>query len=134
MRYEEQRAQNTGSNLGRGREEQSENIVKVVKSLDAIAKKKGTATASVALAYVMHKTPCVFPIVGGRKLEHLKGNIEALSLQLSEEEMDDIEGAAEFDLGFPLNMLRKGERDSWMNKIEGEVDYVVPSKVSFLGS
>lgn len=31
------------------------------------------------LAYVMHKTPNVFPIVGGRRIEHLKGNIEALS-------------------------------------------------------
>lgn len=30
----------------------------------------------VALAYVMQKTPYVFPVIGGRKVEHLKANIE----------------------------------------------------------
>ena len=53
----------------------------------------------------MHKAPYVFPIVGGRKIEHLKGNIEALSLELSNEEIDDIESAVPFDVGFPMNML-----------------------------
>jgi hypothetical protein len=53
----------------------------------------------------MHKAPYVFPIVGGRKIEHLKGNIEALSLELSDEEIDDIESAVPFDTGFPMNML-----------------------------
>ena len=32
----------------------------------------------VAIAYVMQKTTHVFPIVGGRKVEQLEGNIEAL--------------------------------------------------------
>ena len=53
----------------------------------------------------MHKAPYVYPIVGGRKIEHLKGNIEALSLELSNEEIDDIESAVPFDIGFPMNML-----------------------------
>jgi len=55
-------------------------------------------------------------------------------LELSEDEMEDIEGAGEFDVGFPHSMLGRGEASSWLNKIGGEVDYVVPSKVSFLGS
>src|SRR5947209_4725208 len=59
--------------------------------LDKIAKKKGTLITSVAFAYVMHKAPYVFPICGGRKVEHLKGNIEALALQLSKDEIDEIE-------------------------------------------
>ncbi|KAJ9634657.1 hypothetical protein H2199_008942 [Coniosporium tulheliwenetii] len=82
-----------------------EKYEKVTEKLEAIAKKKGTSITSVALAYVMHKAPYVFPIVGGRKIEHLKGNIEALSLELSDEEIDDIESAVPFDVGFPMNML-----------------------------
>lgn len=51
----------------------------------------------------MHKAPYVVPIVGGRKVDHLKGNIEALGLQLNEEEIDDIDSAIDFDIGFPMS-------------------------------
>jgi hypothetical protein len=54
---------------------------------------------------VLHKTPNVFPIVGGRNLNHLKGNIEALNLELSEEDMETIESAWPFDVGFPSNFI-----------------------------
>lgn len=73
--------------------------------LDKLAKEKGTLITSVALAYVMHKAPYVFPIVGGRKVDHLKGNIEALGIELTDEEVDEIEGAVPFDVGFPMRML-----------------------------
>jgi hypothetical protein len=73
--------------------------------LDELAKKKGTQITSIALAYIMHKAPYVFPIVGIRKVEHLQGNIEALSVDLTDEEVDEIEAAEPFDLGFPGNFL-----------------------------
>lgn len=63
------------------------------------------SSTSVALAYVMHKYPYVFPVVGGRKVEHLKGNIEALGIELNEEEIEAIEGASSFEIGFPMSML-----------------------------
>lgn len=77
----------------------------VSEHLATIAERKGTLITSVALAYVRHKAPFVFPIVGGRKVEHLKGNIEALGLELSDEEIDEIDGAVPFDVGFPLNFI-----------------------------
>jgi aryl-alcohol dehydrogenase-like predicted oxidoreductase len=113
--------------LGEGRksrDEPSEAVIKVTDVLEKIAIAKGTAITSVALAYVMHKTPYVFPIVGGRKIEHLKGNIEALSLVLSEEDMKEIEGAAPFDLGFPGNMLGSDASSSWLNATGGHFQYV----------
>jgi hypothetical protein len=58
-----------------------------------------------ALAYILHKAPYVYPIVGGRTIEHLKGNIEALTLELSDEEINDIESTVPFDVGFPMNMI-----------------------------
>ena len=90
---------------GRKKVGQSENVKKVSAALDKLAKEKETLITSIALAYVRHKSPYVFPIVGGRKIEHLKGNIEALSIELSDEEIDEIESAAPFDHGFPLSFI-----------------------------
>ena len=59
----------------------------------------------VAIAYVLHKTPYVFPIVGGRKVEHLKQNVQALEISLSPEQIGRIDGAKPFDVGFPHNMI-----------------------------
>ena len=54
---------------------------------------------TVAIAYVMQKVPHVFPISGGRKVEHLQANIEALNITLSDEHIKKIEAASPFDKG-----------------------------------
>jgi Aldo/keto reductase family len=102
FKTDEQRESQEGRKMGTG---PSDRQIKVSKALEHIADRKGTIITSVALAYVMHKAPYVFPIVGGRKIEHLKGNIEALSLELSDEEIQEIDNAAPFDVGFPMNFL-----------------------------
>ncbi|KAF2396523.1 Aldo/keto reductase [Trichodelitschia bisporula] len=83
----------------------SERQLAVTKALEAVAKKHNTLITSVALAYVRHKFPYVYPIVGGRKVSHLKGNIEALSLTLTDGEIDEIEGAAPLEMGFPMGFI-----------------------------
>lgn len=90
---------------GRKMSKQDDKYIRVTKKLDELAKKKNTLITSIALAYVMHKAPYVFPIVGGRKIEHLKGNIEALAIRLTQDEVDEIEDAEPFDVGFPLSFL-----------------------------
>ena len=49
----------------------------------------------------MQKTPYVFPIVGGRKVEQLHANIEALDITLSDEQMSFLDNVTPFNLGFP---------------------------------
>ena len=56
-----------------------------------------------AIAYVMQKVPYVFPIIGGRKVEHLYDNIEALNVALTPEHIAYLEGVLPFDKGFPFN-------------------------------
>lgn len=130
----EQREKNEGRNMGGP----SEAHLKLSEVLESIGKKKGTLITSVALAYVMHKAPYVFPIVGGRKVDHLKGNIEALGLELSREEIDEIDGATPFDIGFPNNFLSRepggpqGPGDIWLTAVAGKFDYVEGSKVGGL--
>ena len=52
----------------------------------------------------------MFPIVGGRKVEHLKQNIQALDISLSPEQIHRIDNAKPLDLGFPYTMI---VRTSW---------------------
>lgn len=100
---------NAADRDGRKMGPQNEKFRSMAEKLDVIAKKKGTLITSVAMAYVMHKAPYVFPIVGGRKVSHLKGNIEALGLELTQEEIDEIEDTHEFDVGFPNSFLFGGK-------------------------
>lgn len=114
--------------------------IAVSKILEKVAARHNTIITSVALAYVMHKAPYVTPIVGGRKPEHLLGNIEALGLQLSEKDIEEIEGAYEFDQGFPMTFLIKDKKEahpgnSFFMNAAAKFDYpdlvrpVVPKKV-----
>jgi aryl-alcohol dehydrogenase-like predicted oxidoreductase len=84
-----------------GNEEKVSNVLEDI----ANAKTPVPPITSVALAYVMHKSPYVFPIVGGRKVSHLEGNIHALGLSLTSEEIEQIDAAYGFEMGFPQNFL-----------------------------
>jgi aryl-alcohol dehydrogenase-like predicted oxidoreductase len=53
----------------------------------------------------MQKTPYVFPIIGGRKVEHLKANIDALRISLTDEHIKYLESILPFDPGFPNTMV-----------------------------
>ena len=107
--------------------------IKISRALEKIAQRKNTAITSVALAYVMHKAPYVFPIVGGRSVDHLKGNIEALKLALSDKDIEEIEGSVPFDIGFPNSFLY-GEKAPanpsavWLMNMAGTYDYVPATK------
>lgn len=109
--------------------------VEVSRALESVAKRKGTIVTSIAMAYVMAKTNYVFPIVGGRTLQHLKGNIEALSIRLSDEDIAEIEGAVPFDVGFPNNfilgpVMPENPRDLWILGMGGLMDHI-PEPKSF---
>ena len=56
---------------------------------------------SVAIGYLMHKAPYVFPVVGGRKVEQLTQNIEALKVVLTPAQIEYLESVKSFDPGFP---------------------------------
>ncbi|KAH6659870.1 norsolorinic acid reductase [Truncatella angustata] len=124
FKTEEQRRNNLGRQV-----QASEADIKISKALEAVAKRKGTIITSVAQAYVTHKAPYVFPIIGGRTVDHLKGNIEALTLELDEKDIQEIEAAEKFDLGFPGNFLW-GEKTPehhgkvWLLGLGGTFDYV----------
>ncbi|KAJ3811850.1 aryl-alcohol dehydrogenase [Lentinula aff. lateritia] len=86
--------------------ERTPDEVKVCDGLEKLAAEIGVKNISaLAIAYVLHKAPYMFPIIGGRKVEHLQSNLEALEISLSKEQMDYLDNLKVFDKGYPLNAL-----------------------------
>ncbi|KAF8589622.1 aryl-alcohol dehydrogenase [Ramaria rubella] len=106
---EEEKRRQTGENgrdVGRGSWLRTPNEKKVCDALEVVAKQVGAKhITAVALSYTMHKAPYVFPIIGGRKVEHLHANIEALSISLTKEHIKYLESILPFDPGFPTNLF-----------------------------
>lgn len=53
----------------------------------------------------MQKAPYVFPVVGGRKVEHLYVNLEALDISLTTEQITYLDNVLPFRKGFPYDMF-----------------------------
>ena len=90
---------------------QTDDEVKISAALERVAvelsqgMEKPYSVSAVALAYVLAKAPRVFPVVGGRKVEHLMDNVRALEIRLSKEQIQELESALPFDIGFPSNFI-----------------------------
>ncbi|KAI5308060.1 hypothetical protein KEM55_006678, partial [Ascosphaera atra] len=116
------------NNEGRNMIQISSRDKQVSAHLERISERTGYSIFNITLAYVLHKAPYVFPIIGGRKVEHLTHNIPAIGVPLTEEDIADIETAYDFDHGFPATFLSgtlfSGEKpraaygpaDVWLNK------------------
>ncbi|KAK4087474.1 hypothetical protein Purlil1_8064 [Purpureocillium lilacinum] len=86
--------------------DQSEEERRVSEALEQVAQEHGVESiTAIALAYVRAKAHNVFPLVGGRKTEHLDDNIRALSIKLTPEQVDFLEGVTNFDIGFPNDFI-----------------------------
>ena len=118
---------------------------------DKVAKRHGVPITAVALAYVLQKashritttscpaltsmqSPYIFPMVGGNSVENLKANVEALSLELTPEDVAELDKGYDFDIGFPHSFLTmagysaQGPQDIFHLSGLGYFDYVAPPK------
>ena len=66
----------------------------LVDLLDAIAKRKRTTPAQIALAWLLAQNPSIVPIPGTTKLHRLEENIGATDVELTEEDLREIDAAA----------------------------------------
>lgn len=67
---------------------------RVVDLLGEIAKRKNATAGQVALAWLLAQKPWIVPIPGTTKLERLQENIGAAEVELTQEDLDEIETAA----------------------------------------
>jgi aryl-alcohol dehydrogenase-like predicted oxidoreductase len=65
----------------------------VIDLLDRIGAQKGATPAQIALAWLLAQKPWIVPIPGSRKLERLDENIGALAVELTPDDLAEIEDA-----------------------------------------
>ena len=65
----------------------------LVDLLETIAQRKKVTSAQIALAWVLAQKPWIVPIPGTTKLHRLRENVAAASIELSKEDLRDIERA-----------------------------------------
>ncbi|KAJ7591776.1 Aldo/keto reductase [Mycena floridula] len=98
---------------------------KMSNALEKVAKEVGVDSVSaVAIAYLMHKAPYVFPLIGGRKVEHLMENIKALDVSLSPSQIEYLESVKLFEPGFPHNIVNDGSKPLGMFAAVAQTDRV----------
>src|SRR3989475_4507472 len=66
----------------------------LIKLLDSIAEGKRATPAQIALAWLLAQKPWIVPIPGTTKLNRLEENIGTVSIQLTPEDLRDIDAAA----------------------------------------
>ncbi|KUM66508.1 hypothetical protein ACN42_g581 [Penicillium freii] len=114
--------------------EQTEEERSISEALATVAAEHGVESiTAIALAYVLCKAPNVFPLVGGRKIEHLHDNIQALSIRLTDKQIKFLEAATTFDIGFPGNFIgvdpcTNGGKTNFLMETAGRVDFVQASQ------
>ena len=82
--------------------------------LEKVAKDLGVESiTAIAIAWIMQKAPYVFPIIGGRKVEHLEQNLEALSIRLTDEQMKRLDSIVPFEKGFPYDLMVRTSQHSF---------------------
>ncbi len=59
------------------------------------AERHGSALAQLALAWLLHRSPVVLPIPGTSSVEHLEENLAAAAIELSDDEVRELEQAAD---------------------------------------
>jgi len=110
--------------------EQSEDEVRASEALVKIGEAHGNAPpTAIALAWIMARAPYVFPIVGGRKVEHLEANIKSLEIRLTAEEIQTLNDVQKFDWGFPYEPFGRDPtidhaEPGFLMKAVGSLDYV----------
>lgn len=68
----------------------------------------------VAIAYILHKTPHVFPVIGGPKVEQMFASIKGLEICLSSEHISYLKSAVIYD---PAHLPNVNTRLSWFVSI-----------------
>jgi len=63
--------------------------------LERIAKARQVKPIQIALAWLLKRSPVMLPIPGTSSIAHLEENIQAASLQLSDEEYLELTGITE---------------------------------------
>lgn len=75
------------------------------RAVQAVADEIGATPSQVAIAWTMHRSKAIIPILGARSVEQIRDNLGAVDVELSAAQMAALEEPTEFSLGFPHDFI-----------------------------
>jgi len=78
---------------------------RTIDAVQAIAKEKETTPSAVSLAWLLAKPQVTSVIFGARSIEQLDENLRAADVKLSPAEVQRLDEASAFDLGYPYKFI-----------------------------
>ena len=89
------------SEMMKGYNRDDERARRVVSEVQAVARDVGRSPAQVALAWLRQRPVPIILIVGARRLEQFRDNLDCLDLQLNTSQVERLHTASQIELGFP---------------------------------
>lgn len=83
----------------------SDRAWRTLDAVKAIAREKATTSAAVSLAWLLAKPAVSSVIFGARSLEQLDENLKAVDVKLAPEEVQKLDDASAFELGYPYKFI-----------------------------
>lgn len=83
----------------------TERTITIADVVREIAAEIGHTPAQVALAWTLHNPAVTAPVIGARTTEQLVGNLDALEVDLTAEQLARLEEVSAIDLGYPHDLL-----------------------------
>src|SRR5580693_208703 len=83
------------------REQRAASMISAVKS---VSEQTGHSMTQVALAWLLHQSMPIIPIIGARKVSQLQDNLASLDMELSAEQLRSLDGASRIEPGFPQSI------------------------------
>lgn len=84
--------------------DKSDRNIKIAQTVDKIAREIGISSSQVALAWLQSKG--VIPIVGARKVSHVEDNLKCVEIELSAEQIQQLDEVSQIELGFPHEFFK----------------------------
>jgi aryl-alcohol dehydrogenase-like predicted oxidoreductase len=86
----------------------------IIDRLQPLAEAKGVSVAQVALAWLLHQPVVTSVIIGAKKMEQLEDNLKAVDVQLTPEELQQLDEVSQLAPEYPGWMLdfTKGDRQA----------------------
>lgn len=92
----------------------TERSLNIAETVVSIARQIGRSPAQVALAWLRYQPGVTSIIIGARRVNQLKDNLQSLEVELSETHLKQLDEISRIDLGFPHSFLKTGFIDSML--------------------
>src|SRR6202040_2127728 len=76
----------------------------MISAVKSVSGQTGRMIAQVALAWLLHQTAPIIPIIGARKVSQFQDNLAILALELSAKQLKSLDGSSRIEPGFPQSI------------------------------